>query len=78
MVSLFNSKKIVCRYTSGRLPMHHQRMWASSLAVIPQTLSLPPALFKKGEEGRKKKKKEVLHFTSIQMLHTHPAEPGKP
>ena len=32
-----------CRYTSGRLPMHHQRMWASSLAVIPQTLSLPPA-----------------------------------
>ena len=32
-----------CRYTSGRLPMHHQRMWASSLAVIPQTPSLPPA-----------------------------------
>ena len=32
-----------CRYTSGRLPMHHQRMWASSLAVIPQTLSLPSA-----------------------------------
>ena len=23
--------------------MHHQRMWTSSLAVIPQTLSLPPA-----------------------------------
>ena len=33
----------LCRYTSGRLPMHHQRMWTSSLAVIPQTLSLPPA-----------------------------------
>ena len=24
--------------------MHHQRMWTSSLAVIPQSLSLPPAL----------------------------------
>ena len=23
--------------------MHHQRLWTSSLAVIPQTLSLPPA-----------------------------------
>ena len=31
------------RYTSERLPMHHQRMWTSSLAVIRQTLSLPPA-----------------------------------
>ena len=46
--------------------MHHQRMWASSLAVIPQTLSLPPALFKKGEEGRKKK--EVLHLS---RCYTH-------
>ena len=26
--------------------MHHQRMWTSSLAVIPQTLSLPPACVK--------------------------------
>ena len=25
--------------------MHHQRMWAPSLAVIPQTLPLPPAEF---------------------------------
>ena len=25
-----------------RLPMLHQRMWVSSLPVIPQTLSLPP------------------------------------
>ena len=41
--------------------MHHQRMWASSLAVIPQTLSLPPALGLKRErtEG---KKREVLHL----------------
>ena len=36
---------LFCRYTSGRFPMHHQRKWASSLAVIPQTLSLPPAQF---------------------------------
>ena len=48
--------------------MHHQRMWASSLAVIPQTLSLPPALFKQGEEGRKKK--EVLHLSRC-YTHTH-------
>ena len=42
--------------------MHHQRMCASSLAVIPQTLSLPPATrFKKGED-RRKKKREVLHL----------------
>ena len=36
---------------------------------------LPPALFKKGEEGRKKK--EVLHLSRC-YTHTHPAEPGKP
>ena len=35
----------------------------------------PPALFKKGEEGRNKK--EVLHL-SRRYTHTHPAEPGKP
>ena len=29
---------------------------------------LPPALFKKGEEGRKKKKKEVLHLS---RCYTH-------
>ena len=34
----------LCRYTSGRLPMLHQRMWASSLAVIPQTLSAEGSL----------------------------------
>ena len=34
-----------------------------------------PALFKKGEEGRKKK--EVLHLSRC-YTHTHPAEPGKP
>ena len=58
-----------CRYTSGRLPMHHQRMWASSLAVIPQTLSLPPALGLKRErtEG---KKREVLHLLRC-YIHTH-------
>ena len=39
--------------------MHHQRMWASSLAVIPQTLSLPPAVERVGS------------FSSLQMFHTH-------
>ena len=40
---------------------------------------LPPALFKKGEEGRRKK--EVLHLSRCYTrthTHTHPAEPGKP
>ena len=49
--------------------MHHQRMCASSLAVIPQTLSLPPATrFKK---GRGQKEEKERSFTSITMLHTH-------
>jgi hypothetical protein len=39
--------------------------------VIPQTLSLPPALFKKGEEGRKKK--EVLHLS---RCYTHTGTPS--
>ena len=34
---------------------------------------LPPALFKKGEEGKKKEKEGS--FTSTQMLHTH--TPGR-
>ena len=52
--------------------MHHQRMWASSLAVIPQTLSLPPATrFKKGED-RRKKKREVLH-----LLRCYTHTPGQ-
>ena len=37
----------------------------------------PPALFKKGEEGRKKK--EILHLSRCYThTHTHPAKPGKP
>ena len=60
-----------CRYTSGRLPMHHQRMWASSLAVIPQTLSLPPALGLK-RERTKGKKREVLH-----LLRCYTHTPGQ-
>ena len=58
-----------CRYTPGRLPMHHQRMWASSLAVIPQTLSLPPALGLKRErtEGRKREK----FYIYSDVTHTH-------
>ena len=69
-----------CRYTSGRLPMHHQRMWASSLAVIPQTLSLPPALNLELERERTKeeKEREVLHlFRCYTHTHTRP-EPGQP
>ena len=34
----------------------------------------PPALFKKGEEGRKKK--EVLHLSRC-YTHTHPHTPGR-
>ena len=56
--------------------MHHQRMWTSSLAVIPQTLSLPPAdmILKK----LNKMKKTGRGFTSVQMFHTHthPTEVG--
>ena len=49
--------------------MHHQRMWASSLAVIPQTLSLPPALGLKRErtEGRKREK----FYIYLDVTHTH-------
>ena len=43
-------------------PMHHQRMWASSLAVIPQTLSLPPA-------NRVKFNKKF--YTCSDVTHTH-------
>ena len=48
---------------------------ASSLVPVQCASLAPPALFKKGEEGRKKK--EVLHLSRC-YTHTHPAEPGKP
>ena len=35
---------------------------------------VPPALFKKGEEGREKKKKEVLHLS---RCYTHTHTPGR-
>lgn len=57
---LWKLKCLDCRYASGRLPMHHQRMWASSLAVIPQTLSLPPAC-----------PNSCWSFASVQTFHTH-------
>ena len=48
---------------------------ASSLVPVQCASLAPPALFKKGEEGRKKK--EVLHLSRCHT-HTHTAEPGKP
>ena len=49
---------------------------ASSLVPVQRASLAPPALFKKGEEGRKKKK-EILHLSRC-YTHTHPAKPGKP
>ena len=45
--------------------MHHQRMWTSSLAVIPQTLSLPPACVKWKEE------RVVVKNPLSRVGHTH-------
>ena len=44
----------------------------SFVGLDRQIGSSPPALFKKGEEGRKKKKKEVLHLS---RCYTH--TPGR-
>ena len=40
--------------------MHHQRIRASSLAVIPQTLSLPPAELEAGFTHTQEKKNFFL------------------
>ena len=60
------------------VPFWYHRSRQVSLLVPNLQWSLaPPALFKKGEEGRKKK--EVLHLSRcFTHTHTHPAEPAEP
>ena len=56
-------------------PSRISHFTGSFVGHSPSEMLCPPALFKKGEEGRKKK--EVLHLSRC-YTHTHPAEPGKP
>ena len=56
---------------------YHHGKAVSSLVDDCQTMHPPPALFRKGEDGRKKKR-EVLHlFRCYTHTHTRP-EPGQP
>ena len=57
-----------CRYKILR-PVSHPPNVHSFVGTARTNGAVPPALFKKGGEGRKKK--EVLPPPSIQMLHTH-------
>ena len=56
-----------CRYRNVR-PHSLPAGSHSFVGMARETAAMPPALFKKGEEGRKEKEGS---FTSIQMLHTH-------
>ena len=53
---------------------YHHGKAVSSLVDDCQTMHPPPALFRKGEDGRKKKR-EVLHLFRC-YTHTHPARAG--
>ena len=63
-----------CRYKILR-PVSHPPNVHSFVGTARTNGAVPPALFKKGGEGRKKK--EVLHLSRC-YTHTHMAEPGKP
>ena len=63
--------KLKWQVRDSSVPESYQSwMQPSSLGNQLQTWDCPPALFKKGEEGRKKKKKEVLHLSRC-YTHTH-------